>query len=152
MMTRKGFEKLMKEYDQLFKIDRPKVVQGVADAAAEGDRSENAEYIYGRKRLREIDKKLSYLSRLLKDIEIVDPEKLSGEQIDFGATVTLRDENQRVQQWMLVAEGEADIQEKTISWSSPLGKSLLNKKNGDFVLVNRPAGEMEYEIIKIEWK
>jgi transcription elongation factor GreB len=143
-MTRKGFEKLAAEHDELLLVERPKVVNGVQIAAAEGDRSENAEYIYGKKRLREIDKRLRYLGGLLKDIKLVDPEYLEGAKVCFGSTVTVTDEDGVIRTYTIVGEGEADG--NAISWLSPVAKALLGKKVGDVVLVRRPAGEIEFEI------
>jgi transcription elongation factor GreB len=143
-MTRKGFEKLAAEHDELLLVERPKVVSGVQIAAAEGDRSENAEYIYGKKRLREIDKRLRYLGGLLKDLKLVDPEYLEGMKVCFGSTVTVTDEEGLSRTYTIVGEGEADG--NAISWLSPVAKALLGKKVGDVVLVRRPAGEIEFEI------
>jgi transcription elongation factor GreB len=148
-MTRRGFERLAQEHEQLFKVERPKVVDGVATAAAEGDRSENAEYIYGKKRLREIDKRLRYLSELLKDVQIVDPEKLQSATVVFGATVELVDENDGKHTYMIVGNGETATGQ--ISWKSPMAIALMGKKVGDTVTVHRPAGDMEFEITKIRF-
>ncbi len=143
-LTRKGFERLAAEHDELLLVERLKVVNAVQVAAAEGDRSENAEYIYGKKRLREIDKRLRYLGGLLKDIKLVDPEYLEGPKVCFGSTVTVTDENGLARTYTIVGEGEADG--NAISWLSPVAKALLGKKVGDVVLVRRPAGEIEFEV------
>ena len=145
-LTKKGFELLASEYNKLWKEDRPKVVQGVADAAAEGDRSENAEYIYGKKRLREIDKRLRYLTYLLKDAQVIDPDSLRGDRVCFGSSVEVIDENGEIRLWTIVGEGEADSKDGTISWKAPVARSLLGKKVGDIVVVKLPAGEKELEI------
>lgn len=150
-LTREGFERIAEEHRQLLEDVRPKVVEGVAIAAAEGDRSENAEYIYGRKRLREIDKRLRYLSSLIKDAEIVDPRNIRSDVVEFGATVDLRDEDEQTSRWRLVGVGEADVSQGSISWKSPLAKALLGKKIGDLALVERPKGDMEYEILSISY-
>ena len=149
MMTQRGYQQLAGEYDRLFRVDRPRVVQGVADAAAEGDRSENAEYIYGKKRLREIDKRLQYLASLLKDVTVVDPSTLTGDVVCFGATVCVVDEDGREKTWMLVGEGEADATQGTITWTAPMASALMGKRVGDIVTVYRPAGEIEIEILSI---
>lgn len=149
-ITRPGFQLLAQEHDQLLLEERPKVLQGIQIAAAEGDRSENAEYIYGRKRLRELDKRLRYLGKLLKDIVIVDPEKIQSEKVCFGCTVTVVDEEGAERTYALVGEGESDLIKHGISFLSPMAKALMGKKEGDFVLVHRPAGEIELEVIKIE--
>lgn len=150
-MTRKGFERLAAEHDQLLLEERPKVVKGVQIAAAEGDRSENAEYIYGKKRLREIDKRLKYLGGILKDIKLVDPEYLEGDKVCFGSTVTITDEEGKERVYTIVGDGEADHSGKEISWLSPVAKALLGKRVGDVVLVRRPAGEMEFEITDLHF-
>jgi transcription elongation factor GreB len=150
-MTRRGFYRIAEEHRQLLQEVRPKIVEGIAIAAAEGDRSENAEYIYGKKRLREIDKRLKYLSGLIQDAELVDPENIRSDRIEFGATVTIKDENDRIQRWSIVGVGEAEVADGRISWQSPLAKSLMNRKVGDFTVVERPSGDMEYEVIGLEY-
>lgn len=150
-LTPDGYERIAAEHWQLLKVERPKVVDGVATAAAEGDRSENAEYIYGKKRLREIDKRLRYLTHLLKDAEIVDPRNLRSNVVEFGATVTLLDEHSKEKTWTIVGMGEADAENGTISWKSPLALALMGKKLGDVVLLERPAGEIEYEITRLAY-
>lgn len=148
-LTKKGFDKISAEYLELSKIERPKVVRGVTEAAAEGDRSENAEYIYGKKRLREIDKRLQYLAKLLKDVKVVNPEVLSSDSVLFGATVELVDEENNVQKYQIVGDGEADYKAGTISYLSPFGQALLGKKVGDVVEVHRPKGRLEVEVVAI---
>ena len=150
-MTRQGFQVLAKEHDELLLIERPKVVTGIQIAAAEGDRSENAEYIYGRKRLRELDKRLRYLGGLLKDVQIVDPEYLAGDRVCFGATVTIRDETGAEKEYTIVGEGEADHRARTISCKSPVARALVGKRVGDLVVVQRPAGEVELEIVDLQF-
>ena len=149
MLTKAGHQRLVQEFEDLSKKERPKVVKGVADAAAEGDRSENAEYIYGKKKLREIDKRLSYLSGLLKDTTIIDPASLTGAAVQFGSTVLIEDEDGGQKTWTIVGEGEADVSAGTISYRAPVAKALLGKEPGDFVTVSRPAGDMEYEIVRV---
>lgn len=148
-LTRKGFTRLAEEYNYLLNVERPKVVDGIATAAAEGDRSENAEYIYGKKRLREIDKRLRYLTNLLDNIRIIDPETLSGDTVCFGATVKLKYENGTIKQWMIVGEGEGDINSGSISWNSPMAKALIGKKVGDHVIIDLPENEIKVEIIEL---
>lgn len=151
-LTRKGFQKIAEEHRQLFEEERPKVVDGIAIAAAEGDRSENAEYIYGKKRLREIDKRLRYLTGLMKDVKIIDPENIRSDRVCFGATVVIEDEEQKRKEWMIVGVGEADVSEGTISYQSPMAKALMDKKEGDFALIKKPSGETEVEIIDIKFE
>jgi transcription elongation factor GreB len=148
-MTLTGFRALNKEHDELLRVERPKVVQGVSNAAAEGDRSENAEYIYGRKRLREIDKRLSYLSSLLKDVDIVDPGALTGTTVCFACTVVIEEDGGTQKKWQIVGEGESDTARGSISWKSPMARALLGKAVGDVVTVERPAGDIEVEVVEI---
>jgi transcription elongation factor GreB len=148
-LTLGGYRALLKEHEQLSKVERPKVVQGVANAAAEGDRSENAEYIYGRKRLREIDKRLAYLSTLLADVEIVDPASLAGTRVCFGSTVVIVEDGGAKKKWQIVGEGESDTAQGSISWKSPMARALLGKVVGDVVTVERPAGEIEVEVVEL---
>lgn len=150
-LTRRGYQRLAEEHRHLLEDVRPKVVEGVATAAAEGDRSENAEYIYGRKRMREIDKRLRYLTGLLKDVQIVDPENIRSDRVEFGASVTVVDEEGEEVTWTIVGMGEADVAERTISAASPLAKALLNKRVGDVVTFRRPKGEVELEITAIQF-
>lgn len=149
-LTLAGYRVLLAEHEQLHKVERPRVVIGVTNAAAEGDRSENAEYIYGKKRLREIDKRLQYLASLLGDVEIVDPSTLSGTKVCFGSTVVLLDdEGENRKKWQIVGEGESDTAKGTISWQSPVARAVLGKEVGDVVTVDRPAGEIELEIAEL---
>jgi transcription elongation factor GreB len=146
-MTKAGYQRLLAECDELLRVTRPKVVKGVSDAAAEGDRSENAEYIYGKKRLREIDKRLQYLSHLLKDVETVETSQLSGTQVCFGATVVIIDDEGHEKKWTIVGDGESDHKELTISWKSPVGRALLGKNVGDIVEIERPKGTHNFEVV-----
>jgi len=150
-MTRRGFTVLAKEHDDLVTVERPKVVAGIATAAAEGDRSENAEYIYGKKRLRELDKRLRYLVSLLKDVKIVDPEKLSGDRVCFGSTVVVRTGDNTVKEYTIVGEGEADHRDGSISWKAPMALALMGKRVDEIVVVQRPVGEIELEIIDLKF-
>jgi transcription elongation factor GreB len=147
--TKKGYKRLRDEFDTLTQKERPKVVQGVATAAAEGDRSENAEYIYGKKRLREIDKRLQYLSRLLKDPQVIDASMVKTDAVSFGSKVTVADESGQQKTWTIVGEGEADFKERTISSEAPVARALLGKKVGDSVVVEFGASSNSYEIVAI---
>ncbi|HVO30411.1 MAG TPA: transcription elongation factor GreB [bacterium] len=152
-ITRAGYQKLVEERDRLWKVDRPKVTQEVSDAAALGDRSENAEYIYGKKKLREIDRRLGFLNDRIERSIVVDPQTLTGDRVVFGATVTVEDlESGKVSTYMIVGEDEVDAANGRISHRSPVGRALLGKQVGDEVLVHRPAGELELEIRKIVFK
>ena len=146
-MTPGGFEKIATEHNHLLNEVRPRVVQGVADAAAEGDRSENAEYIYGKKRLREIDKRLRYLTSLLNEVQIIDPETVGGDRVNFGATVVVEDQDGTTKRWTIVGVGEADLAEGSISWKSPVAIGLMGKPVGSTVSFEIPAGEVEYTLI-----
>lgn len=148
-MTRLGHSKLADEHDFLARTERPKILDGIQVAAAEGDRSENAEYIYGRKRLRELDKRLRYIDGLLKNTQIFDQEKVSIGRVSFGSTVKVRDELGKEKTYTVVGEGETEFHKYGVSWKSPVAKALLGKSIGDFVTINRPIGEIEVEIIAI---
>ena len=151
-ITKAGYQKMVAERDKLWKIDRPKVVQEVSDAAALGDRSENAEYIYGKKKLREIDRRLGFLNDRIERAIIVDPATLHGDRVVFGSTVTIEDEDGKKATYQIVGEDEVDAGAGRISHRSPVGRAILGKQKGDFATVNRPAGEIEVEILKIEFK
>lgn len=148
-MTTQGYRRLLLERDELLRVTRPKVVKGIADAAAEGDRSENAEYIYGKKQLREIDKRLQYLSNLLKDVQTVDVSDLTGTKVCFGSTVVVVDEEGVKRKWTIVGDGESDHKNFTISYKSPVARALLGKSVGDVVEVEVPKGTAEYEIAEL---
>jgi len=151
-ITPSGFQKLKAEYQDLLHKERPKIVEVVAWAASNGDRSENADYLYGKKRLREIDKRLKFLSDRLESAEVVDPLSLDSKKVVFGATVTIRDEKDQIKIYKIVGEDELDPQKGLISWRSPMAKSLLGKSVGDSILVRKPSGEEEILIEKIEFK
>ena len=150
-MTKLGFNRLADEHEWLARTERPKVVHGIQVAAAEGDRSENAEYIYGKKRLRELDKRLRYLDSLLKDVQIIDPDLLKGNQVCVGSTVTVIDDSDKQKIYTIVGEGEADHKDRSISWKSPVAKALLGKKVGDTVFIEIPAGEVDLEILDLHF-
>jgi transcription elongation factor GreB len=150
-LTRQGAAKLSEELRQLLRVERPRVVQEVADAAAQGDRSENAEYIYGKKRLREIDRRVRYLTRRLENARVVENEGASHETVRFGAAVTVADSEGEQRRYQLVGPDEVDPADGRVSYESPLGRALLRHKVGDLVVVKRPAGEIEIEVIAIEY-
>lgn len=151
-ITRRGFERLKTELNELLTGERPKVVEVVAWAASNGDRSENADYTYGKKRLREIDRRLRFLRRRIDLAEVVDPEKQAGERVLFGATVTVRDESEAQRIYRVVGVDEIDAKAGKVSWVSPIGRALLQASVGDSVLLRTPKGEEELEIEKIEFK
>jgi transcription elongation factor GreB len=151
-LTPDGAKKYAEELNTLLTVTRPKVVQEVADAAAQGDRSENAEYIYGKKRLREIDRRVRFLTKRLDSAVVVrSEEQRAPTEVRFGATVEVVDENGKHSRYQIVGPDEADPNNRRISFESPLGKSLMKRKVGDTVLVRRPAGEIEVEIVSIEY-
>lgn len=139
--TPEGARRLREELDRLWRVERPQVTKAVQEAAAQGDRSENAEYIYGKKRLREIDRRLNFLGARLKNVVVVDPAKSAGkEQVFFGATVDVEDEDGVAQTWHVVGEDEVDPASGRVSWRSPLGRALLKKRAGDVTVYARPDG------------
>ena len=148
-LTRLGFEHLQTEYEDLLYLKRPQIVKGITNAAAEGDRSENAEYIYGKKHLRELDKRLGYLASLLKDVQVIDPAKQPKNQVCFGLTVTVQDSTGVQKTLMIVGEGETDFYPHGISEKSPVAQALLGKQIGDITEIYRPKGIWEVEVLKI---
>jgi transcription elongation factor GreB len=150
-LTPTGHKQLADELNRLMSVDRPKVVREVAEAAAQGDRSENAEYIYGKKRLREIDRRVQFLTKRLDSAVVVRPEELGGDVVRFGAVVEVRDEDGQAKTYMLVGPDEADPAKGKLSFQSPLGQALMKRKVGDVVLVKRPAGEIELEIVSLSY-
>jgi transcription elongation factor GreB len=149
-LTKIGAERLKEEYRKLFHEERPKLVETVAWAASNGDRSENADYQYGKRRLREIDRRLGYLAGRLQDAVIVNPTDVRTTKVVFGATVTLEDENGQERVYQIV--GEDELSNGGISWKSPLGVALIGKSAGDEVLITTPTGEKCYSLLKIEYK
>jgi transcription elongation factor GreB len=151
-ITPEGFARIRAEYEQLFGIERPKLVETIAWAAANGDRSENGDYIYGRKRLREIDRRLGYLSKVMKHAKVVDPAaQEQRDAIRFGATVELADENDERRILTLVGEDEADASNGRISWAAPIARALIGARVGDERIVRLPAGEKSYEVMAIRY-
>ena len=151
-ITPEGFARIRGEYEQLFGTERPKLVDTIAWAAGNGDRSENGDYIYGRKRLREIDRRLSYLSKVMKQAKVVDPaNQEQRDTVRFGATVELADEQDERRILTLVGEDEADASTGRISWSAPIARALVGAKVGDERIVRLPAGEKSYEIMEIRY-
>jgi transcription elongation factor GreB len=151
-ITPQGFARIRAEYEELFSTERPKLVDTIAWAAANGDRSENGDYIYGRKRLREIDRRLSYLSKVMKSAKVVDPARLEQrDTVRFGATIELADEGDARRIITLVGEDEADASAGQVSWAAPIARALIGAKVGDERIVHLPAGEKSYEILRISY-
>ncbi len=148
-LTPQGFKKLKDELMQLLDVERPQVVHAVGVAAAMGDRSENAEYIYGKRRLREIDRRIRFLQKRLEKVEIIKPENVDTSRVSFGVLVKVEDEEGVLAQYQIVGEDEIDPKSGRITFSSPIGKALLGKKVDDVVSIIRPKGDMELRIISI---
>jgi transcription elongation factor GreB len=152
-MTRRGYDALRAELDQLVRIERPKLVETVAWAAGNGDRSENGDYIYGKQRLREIDRRIRFLIKRIENAEVVDPERQQDlEQVFFGATVSFCDlDTEEEQTWQIVGVDEADASQGRISWISPLARAVLKARVGDVVRFQSPAGIREIEVVEIRY-
>jgi len=151
-ITPEGFAQVRAEYEELFAIERPKLVETISWAAANGDRSENGDYIYGRKKLREIDRRLSHLARIMKTAKVVDPAgQTSRDQVRFGATVELADEDDRRRTVTVVGDDETDGAAGRIGWNAPLARALIGARVGDERIVRLPAGEKSYEIVAIRY-
>jgi transcription elongation factor GreB len=150
-ITLDGYRRLQAELEQLWRVERPKVTQEVADAAAHGDRSENAEYIYGKKRLREIDRRLQFLGKRLDDLHVVEKPASADGTVRFGAWVELEDEEGALVEYRIVGPDESDVGRRWISIDSPVARALLGKREGDEVTVVRPRGEAEYTITGIRY-
>jgi transcription elongation factor GreB len=151
-ITDAGYRALREELDNLFRVERPRVVKGVADAAAEGDRSENAEYIYGKKKLREIDKRIEFLTKRVDVLTVVTEYPKNGtDKIFFGAFVELEDEDGKLTKYRIVGADESDAERGYISMESPVAKALLGKRLHDAVTVMRPKGEVTFTVLSIRY-
>jgi transcription elongation factor GreB len=151
-MTPEGFALLRGELDTLMRKERPDVVKVVSWAAGNGDRSENGDYIYGKKRLREIDRRVRYLSKRLANAEVVDPAKRTKtDQVFFGATVTTANTKNEERTLKIVGVDEVDLAKGHVSWISPIAKALLKAEEGDVVKLRTPNGVEELEIVKVEY-
>lgn len=149
-ITPDGYARLRREYDALFSVERPKLVETISWAAGNGDRSENGDYIYGRKRLREIDRTLNRLSRKMKAAKVIDPSAQADRaRIFFGATVVIADEDDNQRTFTIVGDDEADAGSGLIGWNSPLARALRGAAIGDLRRIELPAGAREYEVIEI---
>ena len=151
-ITPAGYAALRQEYEMLFAVERPKLVDTIAWAAGNGDRSENGDYIYGRKRLREIDRRLGWLSKRMKAAKVVDPARQEDRsKVWFGATVTIADEDDNERILTLVGDDEAEAGQGRVGWNAPLVRALRGAAVGDLRRVVLPAGEKEYEVIAITY-
>lgn len=151
-MTPGGAKRMQDELYNLMHKVRPEVTQTVAWAAGNGDRSENGDYIYGKKKLREIDRRVRFLSKRLDAAEIIDPTKSKHDQIFFGATVTIRFENDEEKTYSIVGIDESDISKGRISWISPLASALLKAREGDVVTFRSPKGAQEIEVLEVKYQ
>lgn len=150
-ITPSGAEKLRIELKQLLHIDRPELVKVIAWAASNGDRSENGDYIYGKRKLREIDRRIRFLTKRLEAAVIVDTKNQDKNRVLFGAFVDIEDEEGHKKTFRIVGEDEIDAGNGWVSWISPVAKSLLNAKVGDVVTLRTPKGDQELEILKIRY-
>lgn len=151
-ITPAGYAALRQEYEALFAVERPKLVDTIAWAAGNGDRSENGDYIYGRKRLREIDRRLGWLSKRMKAAKVIHPARQEDRsKVWFGATVTIADEDDNERVLTLVGDDEADAGQGRVGWNAPLVRALRGAAIGDLRRVVLPAGEREYEVIAITY-
>lgn len=151
-ITPEGFKKLQDEFTQLFNKERPKLVETIAWAAGNGDRSENGDYIYGKKRLREIDKRLQFLRDRIESALVVNPKDVVSQKVVFGATVEIQDEDGLTKTYRIVGEDEIEPGANKISWKSPMAKALLGKSVGDEIEINRPAGVLSAEVVSIKFE
>jgi transcription elongation factor GreB len=151
-ITPEGARRLRAELDQLWSVERPRVTQEVSDAAALGDRSENAEYIYGKRRLREIDRRIRFLAKRLDALTVVEPRDRTDGKVYFGAWVTLEDDDGVEVEYRLVGPDEADVKTNQVSIDSPVGKALLGRREGDDVTVARPKGRATFTIAAVRYE
>jgi transcription elongation factor GreB len=150
-ITPDGYKKLVDELTELATVERPRVVREVSDAAAEGDRSENAAYIYGKRRLREIDRRMGFLQRRLEAVQVVKLEEQRTDRVFFGAWVDVEDEEGEAHVYQIVGVDEVDAKQGRISWKSPVGRALIGKRIDDTFTVRWHAGERELTVVGIRY-
>jgi transcription elongation factor GreB len=150
-ITAAGKQRLEQEYQRLWSVERPKLAREVGEAAAQGDRSENAEYIYGKRRLREIDSRLEFLSKRLEELRVVAPEDRGDGVVRFGAWVALAAQDGPDVEYQIVGPDEFDVETGRISMDSPLGRALLDRSCGDEVAVRRPKGDAVFRITSVRY-
>jgi transcription elongation factor GreB len=150
-ITAEGYQRLRDEMRFLWEQERPKVTQAVSDAAALGDRSENAEYIYGKKRLRQIDGRLHFLKKRLEALTVVTPSPANTGKVYFGAWVCLESETGNVVRYRIVGPDEIDLDRGMISMDSPLGKALMRREVGETITVQRPIGDLRYRLLAAQY-
>ena len=151
-ITPQGLQRLKDELRKILDEDRPALVKTVSWAASNGDRSENGDYIYGKRRLREIDKRIRFLTKRIEIAHVVDPRQQEGPKVKFGATVTLQGEDGRKRTYSIVGIDETDVNRGRISWVSPIGAALLTGSEGEVITVRTPKGEEDLEIIKVRYE
>lgn len=151
-VTPRGYARLKDEALHLLNKERPELVKVVAWAASNGDRSENADYIYGKRRLREIDRRIRFLTKRLEAAEVVDPAaREQTDQVFFGATVVVAAEDGTESTYSIVGIDEADVGRGRISWVSPLARALLKRREGEEISLQTPGGEQVLEIVKVAY-
>jgi transcription elongation factor GreB len=152
LITPQGQRRLTEELQYLWKVKRPEVTRKVSEAAAQGDRSENAEYIYGKKQLREIDARIQFLSKRLDELVVVDRTPPDQSRVFFGAWVTVEDDDGEEHRYRIVGPDEFDREPGYISIDSPVAKALLKKTRGDDVEVKRPDGVAHFHIVEVDYR
>jgi transcription elongation factor GreB len=150
-ITREGFRRLADEHERIWTRERPRIVAEVEAAAALGDRSENAEYLYGKRKLRELDRRLRFLSLRMDELTVVDPKPHPSGRAFFGAWVTVEDEDGAERTWRLVGPDEFDVDQGLLSVDAPLGRALLGRGAGDTAVVQRPGGAAEVTVVHVRW-
>lgn len=150
-ITTAGYKVLKNEFEYLKFVERPKIVQEVADAAAQGDRSENAEYIYGKKRMREIDSRLRFLSRNFEDMQVIDPATPRGDKIFFGATVKLYDEDADTETTYQLVGPLDNLDDTHISYNSPVGQALLGHALDDEITIKTPTATRHFTVMDVRY-
>ncbi|HWU03715.1 MAG TPA: transcription elongation factor GreB [Novosphingobium sp.] len=151
-ITPAGMAALRARYDHLLSTERPQIVEIVSWAAGNGDRSENGDYLYGRKRMREIDRELAHLARRMKKLRVVDPARQADRaRVLFGATVTIADEDDNHRELTLVGDDEQDARAGLIGWSAPIARALRGARVGDLRVVHLPAGQKEWEVMQVTY-
>ncbi len=151
-ITPSGAARLKSELKKLLIEDRPELVKVIQWAASNGDRSENGDYIYGKRKLREIDRRIRFLTQRLEAAEIIPPSQQKADRVLFGATIVVLDESEKKRTYRIVGQDEIDPKQGWISWVSPIAKALLNRQVGDYVQLKTPKGEEDVEILEIQYK
>jgi transcription elongation factor GreB len=150
-ITPSGSERLKAELKKLLTEERPELVKVISWAASNGDRSENGDYIYGKRRLRQIDSRIRFLSKRIERFEVINPADVKSDRILFGATVTVSDEEEVEKTYQIVGLDETDPKIGKVSWISPIARALMNNKEGDVVSLKTPNGEKDLEIVRIRY-